>query len=186
MSSTFSQRLDFSADNAVNKLILSPKKELSPPRKSGIPIRNTLKPSTTLNKKDIVSTEIDSPNEPKSPSSLLFQPVTNQITDKLDLSNDQKQKSEQQQLINNVQAPGSLFDIFDESKVISILMANPSLIKEVHEISGKSVLHHACENNFSQVINYLLKRDIDIDSQDNHGMTPLHYCSNEKLARLLW
>ena len=46
-------------------------------------------------------------------------------------------------------------------------------------------MHLACENNFTYLVNYLLRREVIIDALDYKGQTPLHVCRSDKIVRIL-
>lgn len=60
-------------------------------------------------------------------------------------------------------------------------------IKEVGNINvqgkyGDTLLHHACKNNYPEIMKYLISNNADIDAMNNSGETPLHIaCTLGKL-----
>ena len=48
-------------------------------------------------------------------------------------------------------------------------------IMKIKDINGRSLLHIAAEKGQSEMMNFLIKKGVDINSQDLFGNTPLHY-----------
>ena len=91
--------------------------------------------------------------------------------------------------MNNNLLPPSVFDAdgtkLDMDKLMKILKQNPDKERDTNSMSGKTLLHYVCENNFASIVVHLLKKQVSTDIQDVWGKTPLHYCENEKIVRLL-
>lgn len=147
-------------------------RDLTPNRKSSIPVRTK---NDALKESAPTSSEPTETDESLSSTSGL-QPSTPEAKTSAPIVSEDRDSP----------TDTSIFDIHDEAKILSMLKAKPSLDREVSSVSGKTVLHHACESSFAPLVNYLLRRQVDIDTQDSFGMTPLHYCTNENIVRLLW
>ena len=91
--------------------------------------------------------------------------------------------------MNNNLLPPSVFDEdgtkLDMNKLMKLLKQDPNKATDANAMSGKTLLHYVCENNFISIVVHLLKKQISTDVQDVWGKTPLHYCENDKIVRLL-
>ena len=80
----------------------------------------------------------------------------------------------------------SYFDFIDEAEIFAKLKLTPSLEKDSNPITGQTLLHIACSRSYISLINYLMRRQVDLDSIDLIcEQTPLHLCVCEKTVRLL-
>ena len=142
-------------------------KFLSPGRISGIPVRSKTKSES---EEDLESIKI-----------------TNEYTEiDITLLEHESKPTKVSSEYEDVSKCTSIFELYDETKILAMLRTNPNLDREICETTGKTILHNACQHSFSPLVNYLLRRQVDMDIQDYDGMTPLHYCSSDKIVRLLW
>ena len=59
----------------------------------------------------------------------------------------------------------------DVNKILYMLKSNPGMENDANATSGKTLLHYICEKNFLSIVVYLLKRQVNIDTRGERGLT---------------
>lgn len=58
-------------------------------------------------------------------------------------------------------------------------------INATHPVSGCTILHAACEHQNGDLINVLIKYEVQINIQDRYGQTPLHIAVDADIDSIL-
>lgn len=72
--------------------------------------------------------------------------------------------------------------------VIEVMVQNLGVDKQCRDLDGRGLLHAACANGNTDVIEMMAKLNLDVNLQDCNGMTPLHEaarCGQSNAAEML-